>query len=162
MLPWAQNYLSLIPCISSLSIARIFGGFPESFFSTYHKYLPKTEPVDQYELRMDLYELFHYLNHTLIFGVCVQMHAFLEHRHWMPNLGPLCRKRGEKDGQPHISTAYIVVCVPQHGTDTARTQAGLVIHISRTVGHFTYIAGGSLVRRLVVIQLLFVVRSGRY
>ena len=67
--------------ISSLSIARIFGGFSESFFSTYHKYLPKTEPVDQYELRMDLYELFHYLNHTLIFGVCVQMHVCLEHQY---------------------------------------------------------------------------------
>ncbi|KDR85437.1 hypothetical protein GALMADRAFT_52701 [Galerina marginata CBS 339.88] len=53
---------------ADLSIARIFGGFPESFFETYHQYLPKSEPVDQYELRMDLYELFHYLNHTLIFG----------------------------------------------------------------------------------------------
>ncbi|KAF8167668.1 Fructosamine/Ketosamine-3-kinase [Crassisporium funariophilum] len=51
-----------------LSIARIFGGFPDSFFTTYHKYLPKTEPTNQYDLRMDLYELFHYLNHTLMFG----------------------------------------------------------------------------------------------
>jgi len=31
--------------------------------------MPKTEPVDQYELRGDLYELFHYLNHTVLFGV---------------------------------------------------------------------------------------------
>ncbi|KAF8973661.1 Fructosamine/Ketosamine-3-kinase [Flammula alnicola] len=53
---------------ADLSIARIFGGFPDSFFKTYHQHIPKTEPVDQYELRMDLYELFHYLNHTLIFG----------------------------------------------------------------------------------------------
>jgi hypothetical protein len=53
----------------SLSIARIFGGFPESFYKTYHEYRPKTEPADQYNLRMDLYELFHYLNHMLIFGV---------------------------------------------------------------------------------------------
>jgi len=53
---------------ADLSIAKIFGGFPESFFKTYHEYLPKTEPADQYDLRMDLYELFHYLNHTLIFG----------------------------------------------------------------------------------------------
>ncbi|KAF8203014.1 Fructosamine/Ketosamine-3-kinase [Pholiota molesta] len=51
-----------------LSIARIFGGFPDSFFKTYHEHMPKTEPVEQYELRMDLYELFHYMNHTLIFG----------------------------------------------------------------------------------------------
>ena len=31
--------------------------------------MPKTEPVDQYELRGDLYGLFHYLNHTVLFGV---------------------------------------------------------------------------------------------
>ena len=53
----------------SLSIAHIFGGFPKLFFATYHEYFPKAEPVSQYDLRMELYELFHYLNHTLIFGV---------------------------------------------------------------------------------------------
>ncbi|KAI0001664.1 Fructosamine kinase-domain-containing protein [Russula vinacea] len=47
---------------------RMFGGIPESFFEEYHKHMPKTEPVDQYELRGDLYELFHYLNHTVLFG----------------------------------------------------------------------------------------------
>jgi len=34
--------------------------------------MPKTEPVEQYELRGDLYELFHYLNHTVLFGVSAQ------------------------------------------------------------------------------------------
>ena len=53
----------------SLAIARIFGGFLRSFFEKYHEHLPKTEPVDQYELRADLYELYHYLNHTVLFGV---------------------------------------------------------------------------------------------
>ena len=53
----------------SLAIARVFGGFPRSFYATYHKYFPKAEPVDQYELRMELYEMFHYLNHTVLFGV---------------------------------------------------------------------------------------------
>ncbi|TDL28027.1 fructosamine kinase PKL/CAK/FruK [Rickenella mellea] len=53
---------------ADLAIARIFGGIPRSFFTTYHQFLPKTEPVDQYELRVDLYELFHYLNHALLFG----------------------------------------------------------------------------------------------
>jgi len=53
---------------ADLAIARIFGGFPESFFKTYHEHLPKTEPVEQYDLRSDLYQLFHYLNHTLLFG----------------------------------------------------------------------------------------------
>jgi len=54
----------------SLSIARIFGGFPAAFFKTYHEYIPKCHPAEQYDLRMHLYELFHYLNHTLLFGVC--------------------------------------------------------------------------------------------
>ena len=58
----------ILHILCSLAIARIFGGFPDSFFSTYHKFIPKTEPIDQYELRVDLYELFHYLNHALIFG----------------------------------------------------------------------------------------------
>lgn len=31
--------------------------------------MPKTEPVEQYELRLDLYLLFHHLNHTVLFGV---------------------------------------------------------------------------------------------
>ena len=53
----------------SLAIARIFGGFPPVFWSTYHKLLPKTEPVEEYDLRSDLYQLYHYLNHTVIFGV---------------------------------------------------------------------------------------------
>ena len=47
----------------------MFGGFPASFFETYHAHFPKTEPVDQYEQRMYLYELYHYLNHTVLFGV---------------------------------------------------------------------------------------------
>ncbi|GBE77696.1 fructosamine kinase PKL/CAK/FruK [Sparassis latifolia] len=53
---------------ADLAIARIFGGFPRSFFQTYHQYLPKSKPEDQYELRGDLYELYHYLNHTALFG----------------------------------------------------------------------------------------------
>jgi len=52
----------------SLAIARIFGGFSQQFFEKYHEHLPKSEPVEQYELRVDLYELFHYLNHALLFG----------------------------------------------------------------------------------------------
>ena len=53
----------------------MFGGIPNSFFETYHKHMPKTEPVDQYDLRGDLYELFHYLNHTVLFGVSEQLWA---------------------------------------------------------------------------------------
>ena len=53
----------------SLAIGRMFGGIPSSFIKTYHEHFPKTEPAEQYELRGDLYELFHYLNHTVLFGV---------------------------------------------------------------------------------------------
>lgn len=49
----------------------MFGGIPESFFTTYHEYRPKSEPKDQYDLRQDLYQLYHYLNHTVLFGVCL-------------------------------------------------------------------------------------------
>lgn len=55
--------------LQSLAIARMFGGIPSTFFSSYHKYMPKSEPVDQYDLQADLYELYHYLNHTVLFGV---------------------------------------------------------------------------------------------
>ena len=34
----------------------------------YHKRCPKTEPVDEYEDRVSLYELYHHLNHFAIFG----------------------------------------------------------------------------------------------
>lgn len=48
----------------------MFGGIPSSFYAEYHKHLPKSAPEDEYDLRSDLYILFHYLNHTVIFGVC--------------------------------------------------------------------------------------------
>ncbi|KAL0951509.1 hypothetical protein HGRIS_008194 [Hohenbuehelia grisea] len=53
---------------ADLGIARMFGGFPDSFFIEYHQIIPKSEPVEQYELRAELYEFFHHLNHTLLFG----------------------------------------------------------------------------------------------
>ena len=54
---------------SSLAIGRMFGGISKKYYNAYHENLPGTEPVEQYQLRGDLYELFHYLNHTLLFGV---------------------------------------------------------------------------------------------
>ncbi|KAL7285437.1 fructosamine kinase PKL/CAK/FruK [Trametes coccinea BRFM310] len=53
---------------ADLAIGRMFGGIPDSFYTTYHEYLPKSEPQDQYDLRQDLYQLYHYLNHTVLFG----------------------------------------------------------------------------------------------
>ncbi|KAI9065905.1 fructosamine kinase PKL/CAK/FruK [Trametes sanguinea] len=53
---------------ADLAISRMFGGIPEAFYTTYHEYRPKSEPQEQYGLRQDLYQLYHYLNHTLLFG----------------------------------------------------------------------------------------------
>ncbi|KAL2007663.1 hypothetical protein VTN00DRAFT_7645 [Thermoascus crustaceus] len=51
-----------------LGIMKMFGGFGSSFFNEYHRIVPKTEPVDEYEDRVRLYELYHHLNHHAIFG----------------------------------------------------------------------------------------------
>jgi fructosamine-3-kinase len=47
----------------------MFGGFPDSFYDEYHSLRPKSEPVEEYDKRLKLYQLFHYLNHTVLFGV---------------------------------------------------------------------------------------------
>jgi len=46
----------------------MFGGFSGSYFKEYHEIVPKTEPVDEYEDRVALYESYHHLNHHAIFG----------------------------------------------------------------------------------------------
>jgi len=40
-----------------LGIMQLFGGFGEAFMKQYHQLCPKTEPVDEYEDRVALYEL---------------------------------------------------------------------------------------------------------
>lgn len=59
----------------SLALSRVFGGFPSTFLTAYHEILPKSDPVEQYELRSDLYQLYHYLNHTVLFGVRRRYHG---------------------------------------------------------------------------------------
>jgi len=51
-----------------LGIMRMFGGFGGDFLTEYHKLVPKTEPVEEYEDRIALYELYHHLNHHALFG----------------------------------------------------------------------------------------------
>ncbi|KAJ5090335.1 hypothetical protein N7532_009019 [Penicillium argentinense] len=51
-----------------LGIMHMFGGFGSRFFEQYHRVVPKTEPVGEYEDRVRLYELYHHLNHHAIFG----------------------------------------------------------------------------------------------
>lgn len=89
---------------NSLAIARIFGGFGPSFFTEYHSHRPKSEPVDEYEERMILYELFHYLNHTLMFGVSRQI---------------VC-SRG--DGADAVSLSKVWICGAVEGTHEEASQ----------------------------------------
>ncbi|KAE8551902.1 hypothetical protein EYB25_005793 [Talaromyces marneffei] len=51
-----------------LGIMHMFGGFGKAFFDEYHSIVPRTEPVEEYEDRVKLYELYHHLNHHAIFG----------------------------------------------------------------------------------------------
>ncbi|XP_047689036.1 ketosamine-3-kinase isoform X3 [Prionailurus viverrinus] len=48
-----------------LAIAGMFGGFSRSFYSAYHSAIPK---APGFEARLQLYQLFHYLNHWNHFG----------------------------------------------------------------------------------------------
>ena len=41
-----------------LGIQKMLGGFGSAFFTEYHKLCPKTEPVEEYEDRISLYELY--------------------------------------------------------------------------------------------------------
>jgi protein-ribulosamine 3-kinase len=46
-----------------MGIMKMFGGFEEDFLQEYHRICPKSEPVDEYDDRVFLYELYHHLNH---------------------------------------------------------------------------------------------------
>lgn len=39
----------------------MFGGFNSAYFSAYHKMIPKSPPVDEYDDRVELYTLYIYL-----------------------------------------------------------------------------------------------------
>ncbi|WVR08342.1 hypothetical protein IAU60_005395 [Kwoniella sp. DSM 27419] len=49
-----------------LGITHMFGGFNKDFYDAYHSVHPRSEPY--YDERQKLYELYHHLNHTLMFG----------------------------------------------------------------------------------------------
>lgn len=50
---------------AELGIMKIFGGFTSDFFDAYHAHLPKEPGFDE---REKCYQLYHYLNHYLLFG----------------------------------------------------------------------------------------------
>lgn len=49
-------------------IMGMFGGFSGSFWKEYWGYVPKTEPAEEYEDRVALYQSYHQLNHYSMFG----------------------------------------------------------------------------------------------
>lgn len=51
-----------------LGIMKMFGGFGGNFLKEYHQLCPKAEPLEEYEDRVKLYELYHHLNHFALFG----------------------------------------------------------------------------------------------
>jgi fructosamine-3-kinase len=50
---------------TDLAMARLFGGFPEAFFKGYNDEWPLKEG---WQVRKDLYNLYHLLNHANLFG----------------------------------------------------------------------------------------------
>lgn len=50
---------------ADLAMTRLFGGFPPSFYQAYHEERPQSPG---YEKRIDLYQLYHVLNHFVLFG----------------------------------------------------------------------------------------------
>ncbi|KAK4662482.1 hypothetical protein QC763_603790 [Podospora pseudopauciseta] len=52
-----------------LGIMKMFGGFDAGgFWKEYHSLVPKSEPAEEYDDRVALYELYHHLNHFALFG----------------------------------------------------------------------------------------------
>ncbi|WVQ79553.1 hypothetical protein IAT38_001652 [Cryptococcus sp. DSM 104549] len=51
---------------ADLGITHMFGGFSDAFYEEYHKIHPRSQPY--YDERQKLYELYHHLNHALMFG----------------------------------------------------------------------------------------------
>lgn len=49
-------------------IMKMFGGFGTGFHEEYFKIKPKDEPVEEWDDRVLLYELYHHLNHYSMFG----------------------------------------------------------------------------------------------
>eukprot|EP01057_Protomagalhaensia_wolfi_P001991 Protomagalhaensia_wolfi_Nauph_80__1990@NODE_2259_length_1147_cov_3_294224_g1764_i0_p1_GENE_NODE_2259_length_1147_cov_3_294224_g1764_i0NODE_2259_length_1147_cov_3_294224_g1764_i0_p1_ORF_typecomplete_len321_score63_15Fructosamin_kin/PF03881_14/6_7e79APH/PF01636_23/2_6e05_NODE_2259_length_1147_cov_3_294224_g1764_i04966 len=51
-----------------LGIMQMFGGFYRDFWNQYHQEVPMSDPIEEYNDRVALYECYHHLNHWAIFG----------------------------------------------------------------------------------------------
>jgi fructosamine-3-kinase len=81
---------------AELGIMKMFGGFGGAFTEAYHAVLPKTEPVEYYSQRVDLYELYHHLNHAHLFGGGSYLSGA---KRIMQNLIDWAKKEGNKGGR---------------------------------------------------------------
>lgn len=52
---------------ADFGISQMFSSLTPAFYKKYHSILPRSEP--HHNERMKLYELYHHLNHYLMFGV---------------------------------------------------------------------------------------------
>lgn len=62
---------------AEFGISQMFSTLPPTFYEKYHSRLPRSEP--HHEERMKLYELYHHLNHYLMFGVSPSRFAARRH-----------------------------------------------------------------------------------
>jgi fructosamine-3-kinase len=66
-----------------LGIMKMFGGFGSGFLKEYHDICPKSEPVEEYDDRIALYELYHHLNHHVSITLQQNNDANLVRRHFL-------------------------------------------------------------------------------
>jgi len=61
-----------------LAMTELFGGYPADFYAAYRAHYP---PDAGYEVRRDLYNLYHILNHANLFGggYAAQAHRMITH-----------------------------------------------------------------------------------
>jgi len=55
-------------CEFEMGIVKMYPGVGSEFYDEYFKLVPKAEPSEEWEDRVDLYELWHQLNHFVIYG----------------------------------------------------------------------------------------------
>ncbi|VDN86036.1 unnamed protein product [Brugia pahangi] len=59
-----------------LGIMKMFGGFSSSVYSAYHEIIPETKGIQK---RVQLYELFHHLNHWSVSYIFIFLTIFISH-----------------------------------------------------------------------------------
>ena len=64
---------------TDLAMAELFNGFPQSFFDGYKQHLPIEK---NYPLRKPIYQLYHILNHGLLFGA----HYIAQAKHMLDDI----------------------------------------------------------------------------